>query len=205
MTPPTTAAEVQACYREHRALHQRLYDAIARRGANARKALVFPAALILEATFHSQRSSSSWLFAIGIPTLVALLWYSTRQQTRLAREQRLLVFHDRNLARADGSEPQSGRTGLEPGQELRTPAHLYDRDLDILGPDSLFGLLATTRTGPGERGLAATSSNPPPTTRPCSASRPSASSPRRLLSANTSPSSEPPASTRFPPAFSTPG
>jgi hypothetical protein len=152
--PPATTAEVLARYTELRALHQRGHDAIARRLGNTFKATAIPGAAILYATFHSRQAVSPWFFAIGVPSLIALISYITHLQTRLAREQRLLVLYDRNLSRADGTEPQSGRTGLEPGQELRLPDHLYDRDLDILGPNSLFGLLATTRTGPGERGLA---------------------------------------------------
>ena len=76
------------------------------------------------------------------------------RQTKLSRKQRLLGFYDRALMRVDGSEPQSGRTETEAGQNLRPDGHLYEYDLDLLGPDSLFGLLATVRTGPGERGLA---------------------------------------------------
>jgi len=151
---PSTLADVQARYTELRDLHQRRCDAIARRHANALKSMAAPGAAILYATFHSTQIVSPWLFAIGVPALLALIWYSVQQQTRLARQQRLLVLYHRNLSRVDGTETQSGRTGLEPGQELRLPAHLYDRDLDILGSNSLFGLLATARTGPGERGLA---------------------------------------------------
>jgi hypothetical protein len=151
---PPTAAGVHARYNELRALHQRRYDDIARRHANALKSMAAPGAAILYATFHSMQIVSPWLFAIGVPALFALIWYTVQQQAKLAREQRLLVLYHRNLSRVDGTETQSGRTGLEPGQELRLPAHLYDRDLDLLGPNSLFGLLATTRTGPGERGLA---------------------------------------------------
>jgi hypothetical protein len=151
---PSTTADVQARYTELRDLHQRRYDVIGRRHANALKSMAAPVAAILYATFHATPIVSPLLFAIAIPALFALIWYTVHQQAKLARERRLLVLHHRNLSRADGTETQSGRTGLEPGQELRPPAHLYDRDLDILGPNSLFGLLATTRTGPGERGLA---------------------------------------------------
>src|ERR1700679_4143739 len=120
---PSTAAEVQARYSELRDLHQRRYDAIARRHANALKSMAAPGAAILYATFHSTQIVSPWLFAVGVPALVALIWYTVQQQTKLAREQRLLVLYHRNLSRVGGTETQSGRTGLEPGQELRLPAH----------------------------------------------------------------------------------
>lgn len=81
--------------------------------------------------------------------LVALRFYhrDRREHDRLLRR---IGFYDQALARLDGSQPQSGHTG----EDFRPPVHLYDRDLAILGPDSLFGLLATVRTGVGQRGLA---------------------------------------------------
>jgi hypothetical protein len=152
---PATAAGVQAHYTELRNLHRRRHDILAGRHGGALKGIAATIAILLYPVFRSSHGGlAAWLIPIGIATIVALIWYSMRQQSKLAREQRLLVLYDRNLRRADGSETQSGRTGTEPGQELRVPGHIYERDLDILGPNSLFGLLATTRTGPGERGLA---------------------------------------------------
>ena len=95
-------------------------------------------------------SAAWWPVLIPIAALIGLLVIYLRVVSRLTRIQRLLVFHDRNLARTDGSQPQSGLTG----DEFRSATHLYDRDLNILGPNSLFGLLATVRTGVGQRGLA---------------------------------------------------
>ena len=152
---PITTAEVRARYKELRELHQRSYNALAGRHSGALKGLAATVAIILYAVFRSSHGSlTASLIPIGVAAIGALIWYSIRQQAKLAREQRLLVLYDRNLHRADGTETQSGRTGTELGQELRAPGHIYERDLDILGPNSLFGLLATTRTGPGERGLA---------------------------------------------------
>jgi hypothetical protein len=152
---PRTLAEVEARYRELRALHQQRYDALASRNAASLKAAgaLFVAVAYVALRFTHGRSVE-WLIGVALTVMVAFLWYGFRLQAKLAREQRLLVLYDRNLGRADGTETQSGRTGLEPGQELRTPGHLYDRDFDLLGPSSLFGLLATVRTGIGERGLA---------------------------------------------------
>jgi hypothetical protein len=152
---PTTAAAVQARYRDLRDLHQLCYDAAAARHSRALKAIVAAVAIVFYLVFRTAHSSfASWLISAAVAAIVALIWYTFRQNANLAREQRLLVLYHRNLHRADDTETQSGRTGIEPGQELRIPGHIYERDLDILGPNSLFGLLATTRTGPGERGLA---------------------------------------------------
>ena len=90
----------------------------------------------------------------GFVAAVGLLIYLSRISRQVTREQRLVAFYERSQQRVDGTARQSGRTGLEAGQTLRTEGHLYDSDLDLLGPDSLFGLLCTVRTGPGERGLA---------------------------------------------------
>ena len=152
---PTTKADVQARYKELRDLHQRRYNALAARHSGALKGIAATIVILAYVVFRSPHGSlATGLIPTGIAVIVALLWYAIRQQSKLAREQRLRVLYARNLSRADGTEIQSGRTGLEPGQELRVPGHLYERDLDLLGPNSLFGLLATTRTGPGERGLA---------------------------------------------------
>ncbi len=67
-------------------------------------------------------------------------------------------FYTRALGRITGEQPQTGRTG----ESFSQPNHLYERDLNILGPDSLFGLLATTRTGLGQRALAAFLLHPVP-------------------------------------------
>jgi hypothetical protein len=155
MTAPPTTADVQAHYVQLRTLHQQRYDALASRNANALKAA---AACFLAAAWLTLRSthgrSAEWLIGAALIAFVACIWHAFQQQAKLTQQQRLLVLYDRNLSRADGTQPQSGRTGLEAGQELRTPGHLYERDFDLLGPNSLFGLLATVRTGLGERGLA---------------------------------------------------
>ena len=97
-----------------------------------------------------------WHVLVPISLLAALIPVYLRITTRLNRIGRLLVFHERNLVRANGSEPQSGFTG----DEFRSPGHLYERGLDILGANSLFGMLSTVRTGIGQQGLARLLLNP---------------------------------------------
>ena len=91
-----------------------------------------------------------WPVAATLACFVPVLYSFLRNRRAYHVLARLLTFYDRALGRLDGSATQSGQTG----EAFRTPNHLYDRDLAILGPDSLFGLLATTRTGVGQRGLA---------------------------------------------------
>ncbi len=151
--PPRTPGEVLERYTELQQSHQQLHDNLSKRRGNAFKGFLALLVVLRLATV-SVPSGNAWLMIGGFAGAVGLIWFSLRLQPQLAREQRLLAFYDRALRRANGSEPQSGRTGTEAGQVLRQPGHLYDRDLDLLGENSLFGLLATVRTGPGERGLA---------------------------------------------------
>lgn len=112
---------------------------------------LFCAAAALFLGFHTfQPPLPNWLVFLPIATFVAAIPFSLRLRAKLLRIQRLQIFHNTNLARADGTRTQSGHTG----DSFHDPKHLYDRDLNILGPDSLFGLLATVRTGIGQRGLA---------------------------------------------------
>lgn len=152
---PATNEEVQARYRQLLAGHQQAHDALAKGRTVVLQLLAGVALGLVFLAFQSlQKAVSPWLFVVGFAAFATLVWMSMTRQNKLTRMQRLLGFYDRALLRVDSSEPQSGRTGTEAGQNLRPEGHLYERDLDLLGPDSLFGLLATVRTGPGERGLA---------------------------------------------------
>src|SRR6185312_15589481 len=152
--PPRTAAEVEALYRKSVAEQQQVCDNLAQRHAATIRfiAAVLVATVVLN---FSHLLPAFWLLSASAAMVLALFVYFLHLQALIAHHHRLLEFRQRNLARSDGTQVQSGRTGLEPGHGLRTPGHLYDHDLNILGPDSLFGLLATVRTSLGERGLAA--------------------------------------------------
>ncbi len=148
--PPSNAA-VQAHYRARQAELVTEQGGVKNRRNRMRLALAACFAIACLLTEHALHQTAPW-WPILIPTVafLALLPTYFGFGTRLSRIDRLRVFYDRNLSRADGSQPQSGLTG----EEFRSSTHLYDRDLDILGPSSLFGLLATVRTGIGQRGLA---------------------------------------------------
>jgi len=85
--------------------------------------------------------------------LLALPFYLA-VRSRLDRLDRLRALYHRAIDRSSGLHPQSGHTGKD--LDAQNPHHLYSRDLQILGPDSLFGLLATTRTRSGREALART-------------------------------------------------
>jgi hypothetical protein len=101
-------------------------------------------------THSSKYSLPYWIPLVPIAAGLLAIPAYLRLQSTISRIQRLQVFHDDNLARVNGTKTQSGHNG----DEFHPRTHLYDRDLNILGPDSLFGLLATTRTGIGRQGLA---------------------------------------------------
>jgi len=99
----------------------------------------------------------AWPFLVGFAAIGFLVSESLRRQSGQALEQRLIDFYEKSLRRVENTPPDPLLPGdpiPEPGIELRPPDHLYERDLDLLGADSLFALLATVRTGPGQRGLA---------------------------------------------------
>ena len=152
---PATHEEVEARYRELRAGHQREHDTLASGRSTVLQLLLGTVAVVVYLAFQSLHAAvSPWLFVVGFVAIVALIWLSMNRQSKVAKQQRILGFYDSSNERIDGVSVQSGRTGTEAGQNLRPDGHLYEHDLDLLGPDSLFGLLATVRTGPGERGLA---------------------------------------------------
>jgi hypothetical protein len=66
------------------------------------------------------------------------------------RAWRVAIFYREGLARLRGERFLPERVG----EDFVEAGHLYERDLNILGKDSLFSLLATTRTSIGQKGLA---------------------------------------------------
>jgi len=90
-----------------------------------------------------------WLL---VPVLVMVVvepfWQKARR--KMHRSLRMIDLYEKAVGRLDGTRPQSGHTG----EAFSEAGHLYARDLNILGPDSIFGMLATTRTAVGQRALA---------------------------------------------------
>jgi hypothetical protein len=149
-TPPDNAA-LQAYYRDRQASLQLEQKVIVARRLRLR--LFLGLCIAFSVYFGTRPAShhiSNWLIFTPLAAMVAAIPTYLGFQKQIERIQRLQVFHDTNLARVDGTKTQSGHTG----DEFHTASHLYDRDLNILGPNSLFGLLATVRTGIGQRGLA---------------------------------------------------
>ncbi len=146
---PQTQEEVLDAYRAQQAQHEGRLAVIGKQRSRALQALVVVAVATFIIGSRAPHAGQLWLLMLGFAAGAGLLWTLARVSGEATREQRLISLYERSLRRADGTERQSGRTGLEAGQTLRTEGHLYERDLDLLGPDSLFGLLCTVRTGAG--------------------------------------------------------
>jgi hypothetical protein len=100
------------------------------------------------------------LWSMGVPVLAlaGLALPFLRAKRTLDRLERLTALYEAGAARLAHESSERPQYG----EAFREPDHLYDRDLNILGPDSLFEHLATTRTGLGQRALAHTLLHSPP-------------------------------------------
>ena len=90
-----------------------------------------------------------WLLVpVGLFAATVLVHERSRRSRR--RAERAVAFYERGLARVEDrwSEYGSG------GERFRNAEHPYASDLDLFGRGSLFQLVSTARTVPGERALA---------------------------------------------------
>ena len=145
-------------YAALRTMHGQAQERLAARRGRILLLLAGVAALFLLSAFAFMRAALAALLPHVPPfaplllvfaAMVLLVMRYLRLQAEIEIEARLLAMYDTALRRVDGTETQSGLSG--PGAALE---HLYARDLDLFGPQSLFGLLATVRTTVGEAGLA---------------------------------------------------
>jgi hypothetical protein len=92
---------------------------------------------------------SYWtLVAVLVPLVaVGIYWRMIRAQEQKA--MRLFSLYGTALDRVNEVATQSGHTG----ENLVAEDHLCAWDLDVVGPESLVGLLATTRTAIGQKAL----------------------------------------------------
>src|SRR5512142_330747 len=105
-------------------------------------------------------AAAGWYFGRWLPgagLLVPLAGFAVlvlvhdRTLRALARARRAVAFHEDALARLEGRPPAGGPTGAGLARE----DHPYALDLDLIGDRSLFHLLCTARTRPGEERRAA--------------------------------------------------
>src|SRR5262249_27311845 len=116
--------------------------------ARARLA-VCTAAAVLGWTVWQGHCPPRWLL---VPAAIFVALVALHRRTRAAHElvRRSIDFYERGLARI---EDRWMGTGIA-GDRYRDPHHRYVDDLDLFGRGSLFELLCTCRTRPGEDRLA---------------------------------------------------
>ncbi|HYL77248.1 MAG TPA: hypothetical protein VEU96_23745 [Bryobacteraceae bacterium] len=141
-------AEYQSRLSERRAVTER-ETRLFRRVGNARLAVGIVGVIMAFFAFGDIVISPQWLV---IPLLVfcALIIVHSKVVDRLERATRAAAFYERGIARLETRWMGRGETG----DRFRNPAHVYQEDLDIFGKGSLFELLCTARTRPGENTLA---------------------------------------------------
>ena len=144
------ADEVVARYEELRSGHRVVINALAGRRRAVGQTLLGCVVLIAWVTVKAVHGGPGWPLLFGFAAAAALTVWHLRLQARSSRAERVLEFYGRGLERVRGERTQSGATG----EGLSGASHLYERDLNLLGVESVFGLLDTMRTGIGQRGLA---------------------------------------------------
>jgi hypothetical protein len=148
---PTASEPAHRVYIARQTALQSEYDSASTLARRLKLALFTAIAFALAAIYLAlHNNASSWPILATFLLAAFLLNRLLRTHTLRNRLLRLLHHYEIARGRIEGTKRQSGHTG----EEFRTPSHLYDRDLDILGRNSLFGLLATVRTGVGRLGLA---------------------------------------------------
>ncbi len=157
--PADALADPAAHYRALAAGHESTLAGLRTRSTRVLQGILLAAAFIAYITFRTAHNAgSNWTLLAGFVAIAALIPAALRVQRKVTRQQRLLSFYASSLDRVEGKSSDTPRTGLNPDSDsedtLRTPGHLYEHDLDLLGPHSLFAMLATVRTGLGEHGLA---------------------------------------------------
>jgi hypothetical protein len=149
--PLTVPLDVRASYLERLAARRRRAARLEHResGIAAARFAAFVLAAIFAWLALRGRASAWWLLLPGV-VFAALVGLHARTRAALALVRRSSAFYERGLARID--ERWAG-TGVA-GERYRDPHHPYVDDLDLFGRGSLFELLCTCRTHPGEARLA---------------------------------------------------
>jgi hypothetical protein len=112
--------------------------------------LFFAGAVAIWQTWHSAIIVSGVVFAVVVVSAV-LLRRLRSFHTQARANARLCGWYERATARLDGKWYGQGSSG----DDFTRKEHPYEADLNILGPGSLFELLATTRSAAGAERLAA--------------------------------------------------
>ena len=111
---------------------------------------VFAAGAVLAwLAFGPDLISWAWLF-LPVAGFFALVIAHDQVIRARRRAERAAAFYERGLERIEDRWAGKGNAG----ESFADPEHPYTADLDIFGAGSLFELICTARTVPGERTLA---------------------------------------------------
>jgi hypothetical protein len=111
---------------------------------------VFVCAAVLAWFAFARHQINGWWLAVPLIAFVGLLRFHDHILRRRSVAERRAAFYERGLARIEERWHGAGSTGMR----FNSADHPYSSDLDLFGPGSLFQLVSTARTGPGERLLA---------------------------------------------------
>ena len=146
---PATTDQVIARYQSLRSHQQTARETTVTQRSRLGYAMLAVVAVIILLTTHATQAPA-WAFLLSFAALAILIPRHLGLQAKVAVADRTIALYNRNLARMEGTETQP----ITPSDHLADSHHLYQHDLNLLGPHSLFDLLDTVRTGVGQRGLA---------------------------------------------------
>jgi MutS domain V len=141
-------AEYQSRLADRRAVTDR-ESKLFRRIGNARLAVGIAGVIMAFFVFGETVIAAPWLL-VPLVLFWILIVAHAKSVERLDRATRAAAFYEKGIARLESRWMGHG----EPGERFRDPNHVYAEDLDIFGKASLFELLCTARTRPGENTLA---------------------------------------------------
>jgi hypothetical protein len=155
-----TRSDAAATYRDRLAERRAVVEQRKRaEGVLAWLRLAIFAAGVLVAwfAFGPDLISWAWLF-LPVAGFGALMLTHDQVIRARRRAERAADFYERGLARIEDRWAGQGNAG----EPFADPGHPYTSDLDIFGSGSLFELICTARTVPGERTLARWLASPAP-------------------------------------------
>ena len=109
------------------------------------------ALIVVLSVARALQTNRLWLLGVELALLAGSVSLILRERARSAAAGRVSDLYERALDRVTGRKVQSGYTGDEFADATQ---HLYARDLDVLGPKSLFGMLVVSRTALGRAQVA---------------------------------------------------
>ncbi len=144
-----TPAETYAKGLESASEDETIWSQRSRLASNARLVCFASIVIVAWLVFGTHSLETGWIL---LPTLifVALVIAHDRILRREERASRVRRFFAEGIARLENRWAGQG----DAGDRYRDPGHPYAEDLDVFGKGSLFELLATTRTAPGNDRLA---------------------------------------------------